>query len=110
HQIICVDDASSNDISDEIRIRYPDIKLLRLKKNVGKSTAISEGLKVAGGEFILLLDADLQNLKYEEIDTAIDKLKNNQDVDMLVFRRILANFFIRLTRGDVLVTEERILK
>ena len=109
-EIICVDDASDKDRSDEIRKFYPSIKLIRLDKNVGKTGAIYEGLKHSKGDFMLLLDADLRNLNYIEIDEAVSAMEQTTDIDMLILRRIKAPFFVKLNRGDVLTTGERILK
>ena len=109
-EIICVDDASDKDQTDEIKKAYPNIKLVRLDKNVGKSGAILEGLKNTQSNFILLLDADLRNLNYIEIENAIKAVKKTQDIDMLILRRIKAPFLVKITRGDVLSTGERIVK
>lgn len=109
-ETICVDDASYVDGSDEIRKRYPNIKLIRLEKNLGKSGAILEGLKYTHNNFILLLDADLRNLNHNEIEKAIQVVDERPDIDMLILRRIKAPFFVKITRGDVLSTGERIVK
>jgi len=109
-QIICVDDASYKDKSNEIKKRYPNIQLIRLKNNVGKSEAIKEGMKFANGNYILLLDADLRNLKYQEIEKCVNAVINNIDIDMLILRRVKAPLFVKLTRGDILSTGERIIK
>lgn len=109
-EIICVDDASDKDRSNEIRKLYPGVKLIRLKKNIGKTGAIHEGLKRSKGNFILLLDADLRNLNYTEIDNAVNAMEQTIDIDMLILRRIKAPFFVKLNRGDVLSTGERIIK
>ena len=109
-EIICVDDASNKDLSKEINKTYPIIRLIRLRKNVGKSGAILEGLKHTQNNFILLLDADLRNLNYIEINNAIKIIKETPDIDMLILRRIKAPLFVRITRGDVLSTGERIVK
>lgn len=109
-QIVCIDDASFQNRSDEIKNRYPNIQLIRLEKNLGKSGAIREALKFAKGHYILLLDADLRNLDHMELDSAVDAVKHSPDVDMLILRRIKAPFFVKLTRGDFLATGERIIK
>ncbi len=109
-ETICVDDASDKDQSKEIKKSYPNIILIRLNENVGKSGAILEGLKYAQGNFILLLDADLRNLNHNEIDTAIKVIEETPDIDMLILRRIKAPLFVKITRGDVLSTGERIVK
>ncbi len=109
-EILCIDDASDEDHSEVINNKYPSIRLIRLKKNVGKSGAILEGLKNTQSNYILLLDADLRNLKHSEIENAINAVKNTHDIDMLILRRIKAPFFVKLARGDVLSTGERIVK
>ncbi|PIV62334.1 hypothetical protein COS12_02780 [Candidatus Roizmanbacteria bacterium CG01_land_8_20_14_3_00_33_9] len=109
-EIICVDDASDKDQSEEIKKTYPNIRLIRLSKNAGKSGAILEGLKYAQNNFILLLDADLRNLNHIEIDNAIKVIEQPSDIDMLILRRIKAPLFIKITRGDVLSIGERIVK
>lgn len=109
-EIICVDDASSDDQSAAIKQRFPSIQLIRLTENQGKSGAVKEGLQYATGDYILLIDADLQNLQYAEIDKAIQALQLDMTIDMLVLRRINANFYVKLNRSDTLFTGERILR
>ncbi len=57
NEIIVVNDGSE-DNTLEIAGKYP-VKIIDLKNNKGKGRAISEGLKEASGDFIMLLDADL---------------------------------------------------
>jgi glycosyltransferase involved in cell wall biosynthesis len=109
-EIICVDDASEDSNYLEIRKRYPRIKTIRLQENVGKSGAIREGLKYSKGDLILLLDADLQNLNHQEIEKAIEAIHRNRGIDMLILRRVKADLLIRMYRGDVLFTGERIIR
>lgn len=109
-EIICVDDASQEDLSAEIKKRYPSITLIRLEKNLGKSGAIQAGLKKANSDLILLLDADLRNLNHNEIEEANNAIQRASDIDMIILRRVKAPLIIRLVRGDVIVTGERILK
>jgi glycosyltransferase involved in cell wall biosynthesis len=109
-EIICVDDASDNDNYINIQNLYPDIKLIRLEENVGKTDAVREGLKHATGYYILLLDADLQNLKYRDLDKAIRAVYKNPAIDMLILRRVNADLLIRMYRADVLFTGERIIR
>lgn len=109
-QIICVDDASQENNSTEIFNRYPYVELIRVSKNLGKSNAIRRGLKRAKGNFILLLDADLRNLDHREIEKAINSIKQTEDLDMLILRRVKASIFLRLVRSDTLYSGERIIK
>jgi len=109
-EIICIDDASHEDSTVELRECFPKIRFFRLPKNMGKSGAVREGLKHSTSNLILLFDADLQNLDHKEIEKAIDAIQQTPDVDMLILRRVKAPLIIRLLRGDVTVTGERILK
>lgn len=109
-EIVCVDDASTDNSVNVIKKHYPIIKFVRLNKNVGKSSAILKGLKFVTGEYVLLLDADLRNLNHTELEKAVDVIQHNPGIDMLILRRIKAPFFVKLTRGDILSTGERIIK
>lgn len=110
NEILCVDDGSTDNTSEVIKKNYPDIKIINLPKNLGKSEAVNEGLQYTKNDYILLLDADLRNLDPKEIADAINKIQSNPTVDMIVLRRVNAPFFMRLIRGDILVPGERILK
>lgn len=109
-EIICVDDGSSDCNHVKVKTRFPSVNLVRLDINRGKSDAVREGLKFAKGEFILLLDADLKNLDYREIDLAAMAFFRAGNLDMLILRRVHAVFYVRLYRADILFTGERILK
>lgn len=109
-EVICVDDASDQDLSQEIYRRFPSIRLLQLTENRGKAGAVRAGLQQAVGEYILLIDADLQNLQHREIEQAIIALQHHPDVDMLILRRMNANLYVKLNRSDTLFTGERILR
>lgn len=61
-ELICVNDGSTDrtlDIMRNMESAYPGrIKIVDTGKNVGKKKAIALGLKAAGGEIIVLTDAD----------------------------------------------------
>ena len=109
-EIICVDDASESNNYLEIKKRFPGFCVIRLQENAGKTDAIREGIKYAAGDHILLVDADLQNLNHIEIEQAIVAITHNPRIDMLILRRVNADMLIRMYRGDVLFTGERIMR
>lgn len=108
-QIICIDDGSTDDTTFKILKSWPNIEVVRLPENQGKTAAIRHGLHMAVNDFILLMDADLQCVNPSEIINAIHAMQQNT-IDMIILRRINAPWFVKMDRGDVLFSGERIMK
>jgi GT2 family glycosyltransferase len=58
HEIIVVDNASKDGSADMILIEFPNIRLIRLDENRGFSGGNIQGMKIANGRYILLLNSD----------------------------------------------------
>lgn len=74
-EIIMVDD-NSTDNSVEFTIKYfPEIKVINNKKNIGFASSVNNGIKVARGEYIALLNNDTEVAKdwIYEIYKAVNK-------------------------------------
>ncbi len=108
-QIICVDDGSTDDSAIKIAKHFPQVELVSLPENMGKSYAVQTGLKYATGEDILLIDADMQNILVDEITSAF-KLYNSHQADMLILGWQSDNAFFRAMRGDIIISGGRFLK
>jgi len=83
YEICFVDDGSTDkslDVLKELHQNNKNIKILSFRKNYGKSAALSEGFKLARGEHIITMDADLQD-DPAEIPNLINKL--NEGFDMV---------------------------
>jgi len=62
YEIIYVDDGSTDRTVKEILdLKHPRMVLVEFKKNFGQSSALAAGIEHASGEYIVLLDGDLQN-------------------------------------------------
>jgi glycosyltransferase involved in cell wall biosynthesis len=60
-EIIVVDDGSSDDsvaIVEEIQTRYPSVRLIRNKTNLGIVASVKRALEIATGEFLLCASSD----------------------------------------------------
>lgn len=66
-ELIFVDDGSTdNTLAKLWEMKYDsliglDIKIIKLRKNFGKSTALNVGFKEAKGRYIMMMDGDLQD-------------------------------------------------
>jgi glycosyltransferase involved in cell wall biosynthesis len=111
--VVVVDDGSDSrenyEFLHEKFALKPDVKIVRLSKNYGKSFAIKFGLSLSFNDNILLLDADLKNVKVREITNAITRFKL-LDLDMVILRRVNSLPLLKLIRADTLLSGERIIK
>lgn len=112
-EIIFIDDGSSDGSWEEIKKAAagdPSVRALRFSRNSGQTAALKAGIDLAGKEYIVTLDGDLQNdpADIKKLLPAVDEgyelvsgwRKDRKDA---FFTRILpsriANFFISLVTG-----------
>jgi len=81
-EIIFIDDGSTDaslSILNTLHERDDRIKAISFRKNYGKSAALNVGFKVAQGQYVITLDADLQD-DPGEIPNLIKKLEEGFDL------------------------------
>ncbi|MEA1882255.1 MAG: glycosyltransferase family 2 protein, partial [Candidatus Marinimicrobia bacterium] len=108
YEILFVNDGSydgSNEVLEELARESSEVKVIQFHRNYGKAAALAEGFKQASGDYILTLDADLQD-DPAEIPNFIQKLEEGFDLvsgwkkdrkDPLT-KRIPSKFFNLVTR------------
>jgi glycosyltransferase involved in cell wall biosynthesis len=82
YEILFIDDGSDDnsfEVLNKISTRDYHIKVIKLRKNFGKSIALDEGFKFAQGSIIFTMDADLQD-DPKEISRFMFKLKEGYDL------------------------------
>lgn len=81
-ELIFVDDGSTDpsyEILLQLHHKDPRVKILRFRRNFGKSAALAEGFKRASGDYIVTMDADLQD-DPAEIPELIKTLESGYDL------------------------------
>ena len=64
YEVVAVDDGSSDSTAgmvQQIRTEWPQLRLLRLMRNSGHQAAITAGMTAAVGDYVVTIDADLQD-------------------------------------------------
>lgn len=81
-EVIFIDDGSS-DGSTELLIKAAkennNFKIIQFYRNFGKSAALNEGFKMASGDYIITMDADLQD-DPKEITNFLNKIDEGWDL------------------------------
>jgi glycosyltransferase involved in cell wall biosynthesis len=114
YEIIYVDDFSTDRTREVVKsMDDGKVKLVELKKNYGQSMALNAGMDLAGGDFIVTMDGDLQNDPADipmMLQTAIDGewdvvtgiRQNRKDSFLKTIPSKIANFIVRrATKLDI---------
>jgi hypothetical protein len=81
-EIIVVDNASKDMSIEAIIEQFPQVAVIRNNENLGFSKANNQGIKIAKGEYVLLLNNDTL-LQDGDFNNLISYMDNNDDVGIL---------------------------
>ena len=84
YEIIMIDDGSTDDswkVIEQLHQKNPLVKGIKFQRNYGKSAALNEGFKMAKGDVVVTMDADLQDSP-DEIPE-LRKMVLEQDYDIV---------------------------
>lgn len=96
YEIVLVEDGSPDDcwkVIDSLATTNPKIKGVKLSRNFGQHPAIMAGLSQAKGEWVVVMDCDLQD-QPEEIEKLYDRALEGYDI-VLAKRRNRRDGFLK---------------
>jgi polyisoprenyl-phosphate glycosyltransferase len=99
YEIILVDDRSPDNswgVMKKLSVSFPEVKSIRLSRNFGQHPAIMAGLSHAKGDWIVVMDCDLQD-QPKEIIKLFEKTKEGFDVVLARRENRQDGFFKKLS-------------
>lgn len=81
-EIIVVDDASSDNIAEYVRRKFPEVIVIKNDKNEGYAKSVNIGIKRSKGNFIFLLNDDIRFVQ-NTIDVLSNFLIKNEDAGVV---------------------------
>lgn len=99
YEIIIVDDASEENIKEQVHAEFPDITVLENNQNLGFAPTVNHGIFNASGDFILLLNSDVKLIS----------AFNNSDFDLFKKdEKLFAITFMQKERDGSFVGKNRL--
>ena len=95
-EIIVIDNASSDGSTEALKTNYKNVILIENKNNAGFAGANNQGLEIANGDFIFLLNPDTE-VYPNAIEHLINFLKSNVDCAIVAPQLILASGKVQLS-------------
>ena len=110
YEVVAVDDGSTDgtlDLLEAMRGEWPQLRVVRLRRNVGHQGALTAGLDRSRGDQVVTIDADLQDPP--ELIPELLATMSRDDVDVVyavradrtadsTFKRATASIYYRLMR------------
>ena len=101
HEIVVVDNASTDGSPDDVRRRWPQIRVIALEKNVGFSAGNNAGIRATTGELVLLLNNDTI-VGTGSLDRLVDRLRAHPDAAVAGPRLVSGDGRLEISFGPMI--------
>lgn len=81
-EIIVVDNGSTDDSAKYLKISFPEVKVIRIKKNIGFAGGNNMGVKKAKGKYVLLLNNDTK-VTPTLLKNLVEDMENNPEIGVV---------------------------
>lgn len=78
-EVILIDNASGDDVVPRISSSFKEVNIIANNRNLGFASACNQGIEIARGDFILLLNPDTE-LKDDAISSIVSKMRSDPEV------------------------------
>ncbi|HHY04452.1 MAG TPA: glycosyltransferase family 2 protein [Thermoanaerobacterales bacterium] len=95
--IVVIDDGSSDKTYE--KARQTGVEVIRLDENVGKGGALNHGMKMADGDIVVFLDADLKESSHEFYKLVLPIIKGDADAVIAKFKPVKTKGGFGLVKG-----------
>lgn len=107
-EIIVIDNDSHDGSAEAIKENFPDVRLIENKTNLGFAAACNQGLEIAKGNYLLLLNSDTVAVG-ESLRGMADFLKNNPKTGAVGCRLLFADGAVQSSHGRFITPKEFLL-
>jgi len=95
-EVLLLDNASGDGTADSVELMFPGVRVVRNAENRGHTKAVNQGLSLATGEYVLLLDSDTE-LVPGAISRMLDFLESHHDVALVAPRTYNSDGSVQLS-------------
>ncbi|MBX3042769.1 MAG: glycosyltransferase family 2 protein [Candidatus Kapabacteria bacterium] len=86
-RILVVDNASTDNSIEEIRGKYPEIKIIHNSENLGYAKAVNIGVRNTDSEFVIVSNSDVEFLR-SSINEALDVIQSDESIAVTGFHQL----------------------
>ncbi len=82
HEVIAIDNGSTDGSEEFIAKEYPSIKLIKNESNLGFAKAVNQGIEVSKGENVLLLNQDIR-VRGGAIEALLKRIEGEKSIGVI---------------------------